>query len=163
MLRKVKQQVYCGLILSILLYGSESWCLTEVLYNRLRRFHAQCARAMCRVTMKHVWERRVSTAELLEKLQIESIDTYIARRQARWAGHVARMDMGRLPRKMLSSWVRHPRPIGAPQFTYARGLHKALAVHGIDRASWHELAQDREQWRITINPRDANPPAPNAQ
>ena len=37
-----------------------SWCLTERLYNnRLRRFHAQCARAMCRVTMKHVWEHRV--------------------------------------------------------------------------------------------------------
>ena len=119
---KVKQHVYCDLILSILLYGSESRCLTELLYNRLRRFHARCARAMCRVTMEHVREHHVSTAELLERLGIESIDTYIARRQVRWAGHVARMDMGRLPRKVLSSWVRHPRPTGAPQFTYARGL-----------------------------------------
>ena len=159
---KVKQQVYCGLILSILIYGSESWCLTEVLYNRVRRFHARCARAMCRVTMKHVRKHRISTTQLLERLGIESIDTYIARRQARWAGHVARMDMGRLPRKMLSSWVRHPRPTGAPQFTYARGLHKALRRLGIDRDSWHESAQDREQWRATTNPRDATPPAPPA-
>ena len=61
------------------------------------------------------------------RLRIESIDTYVARRQPRWAGHVARMDMARLPRKILSSWVRHPRPTGAPQFTYARGLHKGSA------------------------------------
>ena len=158
---KVKQQVYCGLILSILLYGSESWCLTAVLYNRLRRFHAQCARAMCRVTLKHTREHRISTAELLGRLQIESIDTYIARRQARWAGHVARMDMSRLPRKMLSSWVRYPRPTGAPQFTYARGLHKALKILGIERESWHESAQDRDQWRAMINPKlPSEPPAP---
>ena len=31
------------------------------------------------------------------------------------------------------SWVRHPRPTGAPQFTYACGLHKALGRLGIDR------------------------------
>ena len=109
------------------------------------------------------------------------------------------MDMGRLPRKMLSSWVRHPRPTGALQFTCeplrvwrdlprvraeaaaaaaesstARAIssesdswrYRALpwrlknadahAQH-IDRASWHELAQDREQWRVAINPRDAKP------
>ena len=160
---KVKQQVYCGLILSIPLYGSESWCLTEQLYNRLRGFHARCVRAMCRVTLKHTREHHVSTKELLERLRIESIDTYIARRQLRWAGHVARMDMARLPRKMLSSWVRHPRPTGAPQFTCARGLHKALGRLGIDRASWHESAQDREQWRATINPQRTTPPAPHAQ
>ena len=28
-----KRAVYVGLVLSILLYGSECWCLTEVLYN----------------------------------------------------------------------------------------------------------------------------------
>ena len=35
----VKSSVYEGLILPILLYGSESWCLTEKLFNLLRVFH----------------------------------------------------------------------------------------------------------------------------
>ena len=51
-----KRRAYEALILSILLFGCEAWCLTEVLMQRLRVFHAQCARAMCRVTRKHTWE-----------------------------------------------------------------------------------------------------------
>ena len=48
-----KLVIYEGLILAILLYGSESWCLTEKLYHKLHLFHARCARAMCRVTRWH--------------------------------------------------------------------------------------------------------------
>ena len=48
-----KLMLYEGLILSILLYGSESWCLTEKLYHKLRLFHARRARAMRRVTRWH--------------------------------------------------------------------------------------------------------------
>ena len=45
----------------------------------------------------------------------------INRRQLRWVGHVRRMDYDRrLPRRMLSAWVRHPRPQGAPKMTYGR-------------------------------------------
>ena len=36
---------------------------------------------------------------------LESIETYVSRRQVRWLGHVARMSFDRMPRKMLSSWV----------------------------------------------------------
>ena len=79
-----------------------------------------------------------------------TIDEYITRRQLSWAGTVARMEFSRLPRKMLSSWVYISRPLGAPQFTYARGLQKALAKAGIARDSWHALAQDRAGWRALI-------------
>ena len=51
---------------------------------------------------------------------------------------------------VLTRNVSHSRPVGAPSFTYARGLHKALAKVGIDRAEWHEKAQDRESWYAAI-------------
>ena len=47
-----------GIVLSILLYGCESWCLPEVLLQRLRVFHARCLRTMARVTRKHAWDHR---------------------------------------------------------------------------------------------------------
>lgn len=81
-----KNIVYTGLILAILLYGAESWCLTEKLYNRLRTFHARCVRPMCRVTRKHTREYRISTSALLNRVGLCSIDAYITRRQLRWAG-----------------------------------------------------------------------------
>ena len=41
--RAAKTAAYEALILSILLYGCESWCLTEELLQRLRVFHAHSA------------------------------------------------------------------------------------------------------------------------
>ena len=142
-----KLLIYEGLILAILLYGSECWCLTEKLYHKLRLFHARCARSMCRVTRKHTWKHRISTDKLLARVGLRTIESYINRRQLQWAGHVLRMPFERLPRKMLTCWVASPRPRGCPQFTYGCGLYKALRRADIDKNSWTALAMDRDKWR----------------
>ena len=120
--RAAKTAVYEALILSILLYGCESWCLTEELLQRLRVFHAQCLRAMSRVTRKHTWEHRISSMQLMQEMGLDAIDFYVARRQLRWLGHVSRMGWERLPRRMLSAWVPHAWPQGAPRLTYGRSM-----------------------------------------
>ena len=112
--------------------------------------HAWHLRSMCRVTRKHVWEHHISTQELGQRLQLDSIDVCVARRQLRWLGHVARMDFDRLPRRMLSAWVPHRRAIGAPRMTYGRSIFKQLAKFGIDPSRWHLLAADRARWRETL-------------
>ena len=86
--REAKRMVYERLVLAILLYGCECWCLTEELYDRLRIFHAQCLRTMSRVTRKHTREHNISTQALGQELGLDSIDFYVTRRQLRWAGHV---------------------------------------------------------------------------
>ena len=53
----------------------------------------------------------------------------------RWLGHVLRMGPERLPRRMLSPWVAHKRPAGAPQFTYGRTIAKAMDVFDLDPSS----------------------------
>ena len=121
--------VYEAVVLLITLYGCESWSLTEVLLGRLRRMHALHVRGMCRVTRKHMMDHHISTCELSQRLGLDSIDMYIARRQLRWLGHVARMDYDRLPRRMLSAWVPHRRPIGAPRMTYGYAL-RAVDLQG---------------------------------
>ena len=147
---KVKKMVYIVLVLTILLYGSECWSLTEKLYNRLRAFHFRCVRSMCRVTRLHTRRYHISNADLLRRTGLQTIDVYLSRRQLRWAGHVARMPYNRLPRKMLSCWVHHKRPRGAPQMTYGRSLRKLLKKAHIPVENWHELAQDRALWRELI-------------
>jgi hypothetical protein len=151
-----KKAVYEALILSILLYGCECWCMTEVLQQRLRVFHAQCLRAMCRVTRKHTWEHHITSVELMQRLGLDSIDFYVARRQMRWLGHVRRMPMERLPRRMLSAWVPHARPVGAPRLTFGRSVAKAMDVFDLDSARWPELAADRLAWQTML--RDGAPP-----
>ena len=51
---RAKRVVYNGLILAILLYGAETWSLSEVLFNRVRTFHAQCVRTMCLVKKRQI-------------------------------------------------------------------------------------------------------------
>ena len=106
---------------------------------------------MCRVTRWHTHKHHISTSDLLARLKLDTIDKYINKRQLRWAGHVARMPTSRLPRKMLSSWVRAKRPRGAPKMTYGRTLKKALKAANVEFNGWHDIAQDRLQWRNIVN------------
>jgi len=68
-----------------------------------------------------------------------------------WLGHVARMPFVRVPRKLLSLWVKYRRPKGAPEFTYGRGIYKALRRASISKDDWFVLAQDRCEWRRKMN------------
>jgi len=145
-----KRSAYLSLVLPIALYGSECWCLKENLLQQLRLFHHTCIRAMCRVNLAHTFKHRITTVELMERLNLKSIDSYVTKRQLTWAGHVARMEFDRLPRKLLSSWVTNKRLIGCPEFTYGRGLFKALNKATIPTDSWHELAQDRNAWYTSL-------------
>jgi hypothetical protein len=147
---KDKGKGYTVLVLTILLYGSECWCLREDLFNRLRVFHNRCVRSMCRVTMRHVIRHHISDSDLRDRVGLEPLDHYYNTRLLRWAGHVARMPMTRTPRKLLTGWVKHKRPRGAPSMTFGRTLNKALKAAKIpstQTATWMRLAQDRNEWR----------------
>ena len=147
-----KKTVYLTLVVNILLYGSECWCLTEALLHRLRVFHHHCVRVMLGVRRSAVWRCRIKTAKLLEEMKMETVDHYISLRKLRWAGHIARMAQDRAPRKFLTSWIRRPRPHGRPQFTFGHSLNKTLKRAGIsaDFKEWTELAQDRAGWQKLI-------------
>ena len=101
---------------------------------------------MCRVTRTHVWTNHITSVALMQRLGLDAVDFYLARRQLGWLGHVARMDFSRLPRRMLSCWVPHKRPAGGQLMTLGRSLAKAMEVFRLDRARWPELAADRVPW-----------------
>ena len=84
-------------------------------------------------------------------LGLFSIDCYITKSQLAWAGHVARMEFERLPRKLLSCWVTSKRPLGSPEFTYGRGLKKALIKANLPLNNWYELAQNRTEWKSLLS------------
>lgn len=131
-----KGKVYCSFILPILLYAAECWCLTEKLLRLLSNFHNQCLRVMCHTNRFLAWQNRLSISDLCEKLSLKSVNTYIAKKQLQWVGHVVRMPWHRLPRKMLTCWVRSKRPRGCPKFTYGRSVKKLLKKVGIDKMVW---------------------------
>lgn len=148
-----KGKVFKTLVLSLLLYGSECWCLTEKLRRRLQTFYRSCVRTMCRITIAHTIRHHIKTSDLLQRLKLHPIDHYIFTRVLRWAGHVSRMDMCRVPRKLLTGWVENPRPVGRPQFNFSHTLKKALAHKGLPTGfeEWSKLASDRIGWKNLMN------------
>ena len=114
--------------------------------NRLQLFHNSCVRAMCRVSMWHVREHRITLVNLESRLQLQPFHFYLARRRLRWAGHVSRMPMTRLPRMFLSSWVDNERPHQRPQFNHGHGLRRDLHNADVNISDWGVLANNSSFW-----------------
>lgn len=157
-----KGRLYYSLVLQILLYGCESWLLTTALKDKLKAFHHRCVRSMCGVSRRDVRDDACGHRTLYARLNVPCVLRLISNRKLRWAGHVARMGMSRLPRKLLTSWVKdHPRPRGRA-LTYWHDLTRELNGIGFnldERAGqlgvsrdWLAVAQDREAWRGLVEP-----------
>jgi len=129
---RVKGKVYETCILPIPLYGSESWCLSDKILQKLRNFHNRCVRAMCQMNRFRTWKEHISTDDLLTKVSLKCVDSYVFKQQLRWIGHVVRMPWERLPRKMLTCWVRSKRP-----------REVALRFANISIVGWDDVAHDR--------------------
>jgi hypothetical protein len=69
---------------------------------------------------------------LLDRLELESIDTCAARRQLGWRGEARRMDWKRLPRKLLSCRVGDEvkGACGGGGLTYGKGVEKRCVSGG---------------------------------
>jgi exonuclease III len=145
--RRVMGMIYSSLVLSVLLYGSECWCMTKTLLRHLRSFHHRCARTMCQITMHHTIKHHIKSKDLLQQLGIQSIEHYYNSRLLRWAGHVARMDSSRTPRKLLTGFLEQKRPTGRPTKTWGHALADSLKLYEIDYKTWIKTAQDRSHWR----------------
>ncbi|KER31961.1 hypothetical protein T265_12888, partial [Opisthorchis viverrini] len=97
----VKGRVYNAAVRSILLYGSETCPLRAEDVKRLSVFDHRCLRSIAGIW----WEHRISNAEVRRMVfgrnNSPSIDELITLHRLRWLGHVLRMPVDRLPRRVL--------------------------------------------------------------
>ena len=164
-----KKNAYEGLILSILLYGCEAWVLSSRLKLRLQSFHRRCVRSISKVTILQTWQSRISAESLEKKFGLKPIAWYVNYRRLVWAGKVMRMDFhSRLPRKLLtswishkrpmgrpklSSWISHKRPMGRPKLSYSHYLKETLGLI-LDPAfidKWKEEALNETSWNKLLS------------
>ena len=136
-LRK-RSAIYVVTVLTILLFGSESWACREDLLQKLEVFHNQCVRDMCQVTRHMQWKRRIRTKTLLRRTKLPTIREMVASRQLRWVGKVARMDDSRTPKQLMTAWVNAQRPRGRPEQTFGHSLKKFLNLRAkLNAHAWH--------------------------
>ena len=146
--KSTKIRVYRAVVLTTLLYGSESWVIYRHHLQLLERFHQRCLRSILGVR----WSDFVTNVEVLERAETTSIEAELLKSQLRWAGHVFRMEDHRLPKIALYGELSTGyRDKGAPKKRYKDSLKKSLGVCHIDHRQWSTLAADRKIWRHTTH------------
>jgi hypothetical protein len=67
-------------------------------------------------------------------------------RRMGWAGHIIRMEEGRIPKKFLNGKFRKTRSVGRPRIRWEDAVQKdALQISGT--RGWRRRAENRDEWR----------------
>ena len=142
----VKGKIYERMVLSTLLYGSESWALTGEAWAALRNFHNTKVRQMNGTTRWHSRSFRLRDADLRARLGLSCIEAAVAHRAVQWCGHVTRMTAERLPHRLMFAWVRHPRPDGGRPTSLGDTLRVHLRCLGAptEEKEWIPMAKARQ-------------------
>ncbi|XP_076061594.1 uncharacterized protein LOC143037342 [Oratosquilla oratoria] len=145
---KTKIRVYRAVVLTTLLYGSETWVTYRSHIRLLERFQQRCLRTILNIH----WRDFVTNVEVLERAETPSIEAMLLKYQLRWAGHVSRMEDHRLPKIVLYGELSTGhRERGAPKKRCKDCLKKSLTACHIDHQCWSDQAEDRDAWRHMIH------------
>ena len=84
---RVKGKIYRAIILSILLYGAETW---KVYRRHVKKLHAFMMRHL-RSIMKIRWQDKVTNIKVLKWAGLSSMEDFLIRKNLRWIGHPLRI------------------------------------------------------------------------
>ena len=125
--RALQTALYRVRIVPVLLYGCESWGLSQTICKKIRGFHAQC--------MKWIFNTDEHTA--LSKGLGGDILRMAHRRRWLWLGHLLRTPRDRLTRRVFHSRAR-------PQPPYRKGSLQELCPWVLTEAELK--AKDQRSW-----------------
>ena len=141
--RKTKLRIFNSNVKSVLLYGSESWSLTQKLENKVQVFVNTSLRRILRIR----WPETISNLELWRQTDQTPIISQIKKRKYKWIGHTLRRPTNEIQRQALTWNPPGTRRAGRPYLTWRRQVSKEIREK---EKSWREienLAQDRTEWR----------------
>ena len=142
-----KIQVYKAVIISILLYGSETWTPYRSQINQLDVFPKRCLRSICGYTLGD----KITNADLFARCRIGGIETFHKKSQLKWADHVLKMSDERISKILMYGELKDgKRNTGRPWLLYRDKLKYNLSATKIPVGSFEDLAQDRNKWRTSI-------------
>ena len=86
--KATKMRVFQTLVMSVLLYGAETWTITQKDLKKLRTFHLKCLRDILGVTR---WDK-IRNENILRSANEVSIEDQLKHLRLQWLGHDIRMD-----------------------------------------------------------------------
>lgn len=142
--KRTKFRLFNSNIISVLLYGSETWKMTKNDESLVDTFLHKSLRRM----LKIYWPQKVTNEEVRSRAGIEKVSDTIKRRRWKWLGHVLRMGNTRHAKIAISWTPDGRRKRGRPKETWRRTIERERKDLGF--SSWTEAAKvaaERDQWR----------------
>ena len=135
--------IYNALIKSSLLYGSETWRLTENNKRRVEATEMDTLRRSSRISRKE----RIRNVTIRQQIGLkETIIKEIEQNQLTWYGDVQRMAKERLPKIVLKWMPKQKRARGRPKKNWMEGIKKAMNERNLNEGQW----EDRKQWSLGV-------------
>nr|VZI05285.1 unnamed protein product [Spirometra erinaceieuropaei] len=142
-----KLKMYKAVILSTLLYRTETWTMYAKQARRLNHFHLSRLRRILRLN----WQDQIPDTDVLERTGILSIYAILRQMQLRWSGHLVRMDDERLPKRLFYGDVATGSRLQVGQIRrYKDTLKSSMKRLQINPTKSEELALNRPTWRRTV-------------
>ena len=155
---ELKIRIFEASCLSILLYGSETWILTERLKAELDSFGTKCYRQILGIRKRD----RISNEKIYERVKQRPLSNKLLKRQLTWVGHILRYDSNEPvriyglyePSRQLCDKFGKVKA-GKPKMSYASYISGLITKDISFLAEEIERkAQDRSAWKIMIEHAD---------
>lgn len=141
-----KITLYKALVLSILLYGCESWTMTAETTRRVQTFETKCYRRMLGISWKDHKTNDFVRAQITSRAgPQEPLLVLVKRRKLTWFGHVTRHNS--LPKTVLQGTLEGGRRRGRQVKSWMDNIKEwtRLDSHTLTRT-----AEDRSGWRSLV-------------
>lgn len=141
--KKTKLRIFSTNIISVVLYGSETWALTKKQATQIQTFVNKCLRRI----MNIYWPNQISNKELWQITKQEPIETSIKRKKWKWIGHTLRKPPTDITRQALDYTIRGKRKQGRPTLTWRRNVNTEIRRQNKTWGQVKELANNKERWK----------------
>ena len=148
--RSLKVRLFTATVESILLYGSETWTLTESLKKRIDG----CYTRMLRMALNVDWRLHKTNKEVYGTLPRATMK--IQDRRMRLAGHIQRHNELLAHHTLLWEPTHGVRSRGRPALTFVDNIRADTGL--TDTGEISRLMADRLLWRQRIDTRTLKPP-----
>src|SRR5688572_9418412 len=144
---RTKTKLYETLVIPVLIYGAETWCMKKEDERRLLVAEMGWLRGLLNRSRREKIRNEVTREELGQK---ETVVERIKKRRLTWYGHVIRMENGRMPVRVLHVEVEGTRSRGRQKKRWIDNVLEDIENRGWDLRRAIELARDRPKWRSFV-------------
>src|SRR3984885_14406170 len=139
-----KLQIFKTTVISVLLYGSETWRLIGIFEQKLQK----CVNKSLRYILGVKWPDTISNQLLLETTKMDPIIISIKKRK--WIGHTLCREQNNIAREALEWNLQGQRKVGRPITTWRRTIVKELEMRSMSWVETKRRAVDRQEWKSVV-------------